>query len=262
MPVRPLFAAWMIVALGGVASAGADDPALVQKLKSAAKQYEQKKDAARGRALKEFDNQIAHLKTDRRLTPAARGDKVKEWTAARERFAETGRFPRDDQYANVELQYYLAVDRGFRPLTKLIDDVIADGVRTGKKETEAAGLKLREDIEQQLPGAGRITAPSVWRGTYTRSGAVIPYELHIGKRGASTFAGRVEDNAGAAGNWAFNVEGQTSGLSVEFVLTRSIRGKFKYFKLRGIVCDDRLIGTTQTRPGGKVVGVVVLRRGK
>jgi hypothetical protein len=187
---------------------------------------------------------------------------VKEWTTAREQFAQTGRFPRDDQYAGIELTYYLAVDRGFRPLTRLIDDVIADGVRTGNKETQSAGLKLREDLERQLPGAGQISAPSVWRGTFTRNKATIPYELHIGKRGASTFAGRVEDNPGVAGHWRYDVEGQTSGLSIEYVLTRSIRGKLRYFKLSGIICDDRLIGTVQHRPGGKVDGVVVLRLGK
>jgi hypothetical protein len=265
MFARPRFArsVLIVLAISALAANHADaDNALDGKLKSASQEFAQKKAAAKAKALKEFDLRIMRTKSGPSTTAAARAEKRNELTAARKVFEGSERFPTDDEYADIELRYYLAVNKAFLPLSKLINQTIDQGIRTNNKQLEESGLKLKANLESQIAGAEKLTFRSFWQGTFQRGGATIPYHLRITKRGDNSFKGHVEDNPGVAGNWAYDVEGQTSGLAVQFVMTRSVRGKFRAVTVNGIVSGDRLIGqVTQAVGKGKpTAGLIVLRR--
>jgi hypothetical protein len=241
------------------------DPEVARKLKSASQEFTQKKEQAKEQVLREFDTAISRARTTSGLTPAARADRVKELTAARKSFVEHGRFPPDDEYAGIELKYYLALNKAFLPLVRIADSVIDDGIKLQNKELEESGLKLRATLQGQLPGT-KLESDSLWRGTLHRpNGSTIPYHLHIGRLSeGGSFKGHVEDNPGVPGNWGYDVAGQISGLGVEFALTKSTRGDFTAVRALGIVSGDRMIleiiHAVKRKPGNKML--VILKRAR
>jgi hypothetical protein len=78
------------------------------------------------------------------------------------------------------------------------------------------------------------------------------------------FKGHVEDNPGVAGNWSYDVEGQTRALGVEFSMSKSLRGNFTAVKVEGIVSGDRLIASIESVAGKGKPGkaLIVLKRVK
>ena len=113
-------------------------------------------------------------------------------------------------------------------------------------------------------------APLSFTRTYEdRGGGTIPYHLRIQKVGAGgSFSGHVEDNPGVAGNWAYDVDGQMSGVAIEFVMTRSLRGQFKAVKAQGIVSGERIIAnvtqvaTGELKKGRSTTGLIILQLAK
>ncbi len=200
------------------------------------------------------------------MTPAARADKLDHWRKARDEFKTTGRLPADDEFAALELKYALKVNDAFVSLARVAEQEIDKGLKANNQQQVAAGRKLKAGLENQLPGGGPGNVGSRWQGTFQRGGGTIPYHLDVRPAGGSRFKGHVEDNAGVAGNWSYDVEGQTSGLGVEFAMTVPTRGDFVAVRANGVICGDRLIAeVTQLirgRKGRTEKGLLVLTRAK
>ncbi len=78
------------------------------------------------------------------------------------------------------------------------------------------------------------------------------------------FKGHVEDNPGVAGNWSYDVEGQTRALGVQYRLSKNRRGSFTAVSVDGIVSGDRLIANIVSVAGNGKRGsaLLVLKRVK
>jgi hypothetical protein len=241
------------------------DEVLIRNVKEASQTFASKKEDARKAALKDFDAAIRRTSVASGLTAAARADKVNALKEARKAFESSGTFPPDDEYVNIEFKYYLAVQKAFVPVVKIVDAAINEGIKAKDKNLEQTALKLKADLEKQLPG-NKLESNSHWHGTLQRpNGSTIPYHLHVQRRSdGGSFKGHVEDNPGVAGNWGYDIDGQTSGLGVEFALTRSTRGDFTAIRANGIVSGDRMIAevvqVVKKKSPSKVL--IVLRRVK
>ena len=245
-------------------SAPADDLPLNldKKLKDAGLKFAKDKQVAADAAVREFKKLSAAYGREAGLTPAARADKMKATDDARKGFEGTGQFPGDDEYAGIALGYYLAVNKAYLPLNKLLNDEILTGIRKQNEAHRDAARKLLDSVEKQVPGTDRLTAGSRWEGTLTRPGGTIRYRLTVGKQDGNTFVGHVEDNVGVAGNWSYDLAGQTSGLEVGWAMTKSTRGKFNRVHARGVVNGDRLIAEVVSQSGksAPAKGLLVLDR--
>jgi hypothetical protein len=241
------------------------DEVLIRNVKEASQNFARKKEDARKAALRDFDTAIRRASVAPGLTAAARADKVNALKEAKKTFEASGTFPPDDEYVSIEFKYYLAVHKAFVPVIKIVNSAIDEGIKSEDEDLEKTGLKLKADLEKQLPG-NKLEAESRWHGTLHRpNGSTIPYHLHVHKRSdGGSFKGHVEDNPGVAGNWGYDIDGQTSGLGVEFALTRSTRGNFTAVRANGIVSGDRMIAevaqAVKGKPQTKVL--IVLRRVK
>jgi hypothetical protein len=264
---RPFLTASLaaILALSSAVHARADE-VLIRNVKEASQTFARRKGEARKAALADFDTAIRLVGKAPGLTPAAQSDKVEALKEARKTFEASGSFPPDDEYVAIEFKYFDAVNKAFVPLIKTVNKAISEGIRTNDKKLEQIGLNLKANLEKQLPGT-KLEANSRWHGTLHRpNGSTIPYHLHVGKVGSGgSFRGHVEDNPGVAGNWGYDIEGQTSGLGVEFALTKSTRGDFTAVRANGIISGDRMIAEVahvvkKKKPGNKVL--IVLRRVK
>ena len=270
---RYLFVAGMFLSGMPQGVAAADKPkaltqaekeSLQEKLDKAQSVFLEKKDAVKTKALACFDAEITKTNGLKGLTPAARADRKARWTDARGTFREWGKFPTDDEFALIELQYYLAIDDAFRLFSKASDEVIHRGNRAEDQEIVAAGLNMKRALEEKWLGESKLEARTKWAGTFTRYGKTIPYELTIRDvEDGGSFKGHVEDNNGVQGNWSYDVEGQRTGIVVEYRMTTLTEGKFTAVQARGIVSGDRLIAEVrQTVAKGKVhSGTLILKRG-
>lgn len=244
----------------------AADAAWAKKWVQKSKEFATQRDQARAVVVARFDAAIAAVDSQKTLTPAARTDRRKELQAGKETFEKTGAFPRDDDFVAAQFDYALKVNKAALPLATLIDEVIEEGAKTKDVSLEKQGLKMKQDLETQLGGASRLVAGSQWHGELRHAGGgTIPYHLSVGKMGdGGLFKGHVEDNPGVAGNWSYNVEGQTRALGVEYKMSKSVRGNFSSVYVNGIVSGDRLIAKVKQAAGkGKpTTSTVVLRRVK
>ena len=257
---RPVVVAIALFVVAPVASAG--DTELEKRLKEAVNEFARKREDAKTQALLDIDKAITKVRNAKGLTAAARMDKLKEYEDAKSTFASKAEFTRDEEdFVLLELKYNRAVNKGFVPCAKLADEVIEKGNKAADTELAAKGLQMKKDVEGQLPGVGKMTAGSKWHGTFTRGGATIPYHLNLNKAGAGgSFRAHVDDNPGAGGHWYYDVEGQTSGLGVEFALSTVGRGNLKAFVAKGVVSGDRLIAEVSQSTGKNLtLGVLVLK---
>src|SRR4029077_1342453 len=202
-----------------------------------------RRERARATVLSDFDKAIDKVDRQKGLTPAARTDRRKELQAARKTFEKDGTFPPDDEFAAIELAYFKKINKAAIPVSRLIDEVIEKGSKTKNDALEERGLKMKTHLEERLGAANRLEGNSVWHGQLRRAdGQTIPYHLYIGKKGGGgLFKGHVEDNPGVAGNWAYDVEGQTRALGVQYKMSKNLRGNFTAVSVEGIVSGNRLI---------------------
>ena len=253
----------VVIALA-TTNAVAADSSIVKQLDKAADAFADRRKTAQESTLREFDKLAGLVSANKSLTPGARRDKLGEVSAAKSRFIRNGTFPPDDEYAELELKYWLALNTAFMPLEKAINQAMESG-----DEARDKAQSLKASVESLLLGRNKVTSGSLWRGTFDRGGATIPYHLRIQKVGAGgSFSGHVEDNPGVAGNWAYDVDGQMSGVAIEFVMTRSLRGQFKAVKAQGIVSGDRIIAnvtqmtTGEVKKGRSTTGLIILKLAK
>ena len=232
------------------------------RLKDAGVVFNKNVDTSKKFIVSEFDHSINRIKLAPGLTAAARKDKMDDWTKAKKLFEESNKFPDDDEFAELELKYYVSVNKAFMPIAAIINQNIELGNQSKNTKMAEEGMELKSKLEKQMLGTNNFNANSKWHGTLLRGKDTIPYHLNIGRKTESgTFKGHVEDNPGIAGNWAYDVEGQTSGLGVNFALTKSVRGKFQAVQVLGVVSGDRLIAEVSQTTGGKVTkGLIVLHR--
>lgn len=232
-----------------------------KQVRDAREKFTKSVETAKKNVLNEYGRTIASLRASSALTESARKDKVEQWTNARKLFETKTLFPLEDEFAATELNYFLAVSNAFAPVAKLYNDKIKSANKAGNGQLADETLQAKSELAEKLLGVTRFSAYSRWHGTFERGGATIPYHLNVGKKAeGGTFTGHVEDNPGVAGNWAYDVEGQTEGLGVEFVMTKSLRGNFKEVRVTGIVSGDRLIANVTQSTGGKPgTGLLILR---
>jgi hypothetical protein len=238
-------------------------PAWQKKWDDAHKQLESKRKSAESAVLRDFDRAVDSVGRAKGLTPAARTDRRNDLQAARKAFEENRVFPGDDEYAAIELNYFTVLNKAALPLFRLVDQLIEKGSKAGDQDLENRGLKMKADLEKELGGSVKLVANSLWQGTLRDSGGhTIPYHLWVGKVGSGgLFKGHVEDNPGVAGNWAYDVEGQSEGLGVQYKMSNSVRGSFTSISAVGIVSGNRLIvNSTQSVSRGKPVTVLVVVR--
>jgi hypothetical protein len=255
----------LLVLMLSAAPLTAADSAVAKRLNSAVETFAERKKAAQADALREFDKLSGRVSGNKSLTAGARRDVLDEIAAAKSQFARTQTFPADDEYAGMELKYCLAINAAFLPLDKAINQAIESGERFDDLAVIGQAQKIKANVETLVLGRDKVTAGSLWRGTFDRGGGTIPYHLRIQKKGTGgSFSGHVEDNPGVAGNWAYDVDGQMSGLALEYAMTKSIRGQFKAVKVEGIVSGNRIIGqVTQVAGNGKPQqGLIILRLAK
>ncbi len=189
------------------------------RLKEAGVVFYKNVDTSKKYIVSEFDRSINRIKSAPGLTAAARKDKMDDWTKAKKLFEESTKFPDDDEFAELELKYYVSVNKAFMPIAAIINQSIELGNQGNNAKMAEEGMELKSKLEKQMLGTNNFTANSKWHGTFRRGKDTIPFHLNIGKKTESgTFKGHVEDNPGIAGNWAYDVEGQTSGLGVNFAL--------------------------------------------
>jgi len=255
---------WLSIATTSTPSTVAADSATTKQLDKAADAFADRRKTARESTLREFDKLAGLVAANKSLTPGARRDKLDEVAAAKSRFVRNGIFPPDDEYAELELKYWLALNTAFMPLEKAMNQAIDGG-----DEARDKARSMKASVESLLLGRKKVTDGSLWRGTFDRGGSTIPYHLRIQKVGAGgSFSGHVEDNPGVAGNWAYDVDGQMSGVAIEFVMTRSLRGQFKAVKAQGIVSGDRIIAnvtqitTGEMQKGRSTTGLIILQLAK
>jgi len=244
-----------------LAQIAAADSSIAKRLNSAVETFAERKKSAQADTLRDFDKLSGKVSGNRSLTPGARRDKLDEIAAAKSQFARTQTFPSDDEYAGMELKYCLAINAAFVPLERAINQAIESGERFDDLAVIGQAQKIKANVETLVLGRDKVAAGSLWIGTFDRGGATIPYHLRIQKKGTGgSFSGHVEDNPGVAGNWAYDVDGQMSGLALEYVMTKSIRGQFKAVKVEGIVSGNRIIGQVTQSTGGKPQqGLIILR---
>lgn len=249
-----------------MAAAEPPESPLAKQLVQKSKEFERKVATAKADVDRKFTARVGEIRRDTRLLPAARADKLDQWKKAQGEFKASGRFLADDEFAGMELEYSLAVNKAFLPLAKQAEEEIDKGLKADNKERVDAGRKLKASLENQLPGGAAGGLGKLWKGTFSRGGGTIPYHLEVRPAGGSRFKGHVEDNVGVAGNWSYDVEGQSSGLGVEFAMSACTRGDFISVRAAGVICGDRLIAeVTQLirgRKGKPEKGLLVLNRAK
>jgi hypothetical protein len=216
-----------------------------------------------------FDKVIALVDRAPGLPALDRIERRKQLQAARTDFERKGTFPSDDDFAGIELEYYLKINSGAVPVSLMIDEVIEKGSRKKNDDLEKRGLKMKEALEEKLGGASRLVGRSVWEGQLFRSdGKTIPYRLEVEMGKGGSFKGHVEENPGVAGN-RYDVEGQTRVLGVKYEMSKSLRGNLIALSGDGIVSGDRLIANIALVEGigtpavpNAVPGRIVLKRVK
>src|SRR5207248_1148687 len=75
------------------------------------KEFSAGRDRARATVLRNFDQAIEKVDRQKGLTPAARTDRRRQLQAARTTFERSGTFPPDDDFAAIELDYFMRVNK-------------------------------------------------------------------------------------------------------------------------------------------------------
>lgn len=213
-----------------------------ESLARAVDKFEKKRESERSKIVKKIDGKIRQI--DRLQFDAnAKVNRRLELTKAKERFERSGYFPADGSLLDLQFNYYKALADNFKPIHKIYESEIETAFRSGKDSAAERLVKSKAELEQRLLDVVPLTGNAVWRGTLLRSnGETIAYELHIAKSSATgSFAGVVEDNAGVGGHWRYEVEGQRTGINVQFDLTKSLRGKFVRVQAVGYIVGNIMI---------------------
>jgi hypothetical protein len=233
---------------------------LNRKLSAAMKDFTDRKAQAREQALRGFDNLAAKARTAPGVPAAARADKVKEVAEARAAFEQSEKFPKDPEYIDVQVKYFTELNKGYKPLSKLFDQLLDQALKAGDKETLEQAGKMKADLDKQLPGGALLQADAQWKGNSYRKDRTERFELKIEKRTGSTFKGHVRDFTVFGGFPEYDVEGTVDGLEVKFYASKFTRGEVGTVRVEALLAGDRLIGTvtSTTRRGQTTAGSLVL----
>jgi hypothetical protein len=255
----------LLLALAGLVAAPAagqrePEPPWAKQWKQKRQNYAAARDAAQRAALREFDRAIAGVAKLKGLSPTARIDRRNELQDARKLFARAGEFPPEDSYAGIQLRYFLTLNRAALPVAKMVDEWLERASKAGDPVLEERWLTLKAEWERELGATSTLVQNSLWHGTLRDgSGRTIPYHLYIGKMGSGgSFRGHIEDNPGVAGNWSYDVEGQTRVFGVAYRMSRSLRGSFTAVSVDGIVSGDRLIAQITSAVGRKTATALIM----
>ena len=110
-------------------------------------------------------------------------------------------------------------------------------VKEGYQDLIVGIKKFQYDLTRETSEVDKQGSNSNWLGTLTEPGGrTKPYRLAIqaiGEGGA--FKETVADNIGVSDHWTYDIEGQTSGTALEFILTKNTRGNFTDVRVQGFV---------------------------
>jgi hypothetical protein len=250
----------------GVAHAQFDQdvPALTRKLDDATNHFAEAKQRAKTAASAGFDKMIGLVKNSK-IPATVKADKISELTKAKKEFESNGVFPSDAEFVNVQLKYYLEINKSYRPLSKLHDQLMDAALKSNDEKQQAKLQERRKSLDAQLPGVGALTPGSQWSGTLALNGGNnVRYHLRVDRVTGSVFRAQATDNPSVANHPEYQVEGSVDGLAVKFRLAKVVQGGTVAAAFNGILTGDRMIGTfDQANAKGKhYPGVITLNLGR
>jgi hypothetical protein len=241
-----------------------DVAALTKKLDEATKHFAEVKQRARASASAGFEKMIAQVKYGK-MSASVKADKISELSNAKKEFDDSGAFPADTEYVQLQLKYFLEINKSYRPLSKLHDQLLDVAIKSNDASERDKLQERRRALDAQLPGVGAFTAGSQWYGTLSLTGGGnVKYHVRVDKLTGSVFRAHVWDNPSATNHPEYQVEGSIDGLAVKFRMSKVIQGGTVAAAFSGILTGDRMIGTLdQANAKGKhFPGIITLSLGK
>ena len=246
------------------AQSESETASLTKTLDEATKHFNEVKQKAKATTAAGFDRMIGQVKSSRQPS-TVKADKVSEIAKAKKDFDANGTFPADAEYVNLQLKYYLEINKSYRSLSKLQNQLMEAALKNNDDKLQTKLQKLRKALDADLPGAGSFTAGSQWFGTLSLSnGGNVKYNLRIDKLTGTVFRGYVWDNPSVANHPEYQVEGSLDGLVVKFKISKVVQGGTVTAVFSGILTGDRMIGNFDqaNAKGKRFPGVVSLSLGK
>lgn len=235
-------------------------PSLAQKLDDAARHFDEARGKAKATALANFDKMIGQVKSGK-MPATVKADKLTELTRAKKQFEDNGAFPAESEYANLQLKYYLELNKSYRALSRLHDQLMEAALKNKDEPLRIRLQERRRTLDAQLPGAGSFTAGSQWFGTLSlTAGTNLKFNVHVDKLTGSVFHASVGNTTNVATHPKYLVEGVLDGLAVKFNATKIVQGDTTSAVFNGILAGNRMIGTLDqvTSKGKHASGTVTL----
>ena len=238
--------------------------ALTKRLDEAAANFNESKQKARASALTGFDRLAGQIKNGKG-SATTKTDKITEITNAKKEFADSGAFPADGEYAQLQMRYYLDINKSYRPLARLQDELLDIALKTNDDKLRDTVREKKKALDAELPGSSSFAMGSHWTGTLAlTTGSTDKLNLRVEKRTGSVFRAHVIDKPSTANHPEYLAEGTLDGLAVKFKLNKVIQGSTIVATFTGILAGNRLLGTLDqaTNKGKRMTGFVTLSLGK
>ncbi|QDT53869.1 hypothetical protein Pan44_18950 [Caulifigura coniformis] len=236
--------------------------ALQKTLQERLGQFEENRKTIDRQVLADFDRAIVQAGRGR-ASAASVVDQKLELEKAKADFEAFQSFPESDEYAVMELDYRLKVNRKFLPVGQAIDSLVKYANRSNDPDRLEEAVRIKEEYETKYLGGCDLPDESRWLGTYDRKGRSVIYELAINEvRAGGTFDGHVESNKRLRVHPSYDVKGTRNGAAIEFAMTSRQQGMVTAFTAKGVVSGNRIIANVDQRmqDGEQWKGTLVLTR--
>jgi hypothetical protein len=242
----------------------AEIAALNKRLDDSTSQFKESKEKAKASALVGFDRLAVQARNGKH--PAAiKANKVAEINAAKKEFDTSGTFPADDEFVPLQLKYYQDINKSYRSLTKLHDQLLEITLKSTDEKFRESIEEKRRMLDAEFPGPGSFAAGSLWRGSVSlTTGGTEKLNLQIEKLTGGVFRARVISKRSSANHPEYLADGTLEGLAIKFKLAKVVQGTTLAASFSGILTGDRLIGILEqaSNKGKRSGGLVVLTPGK
>lgn len=233
---------------------------LMQKLDDATRHFSEARGKAKAAASANFDKLIAQVKSGK-MPATVKADKLTEVIKAKKQFQDDGTFLPESEYAQLQLKYYLEINKSYRALSKLHYQLMDAALKSKDEPLRMSLQERRRTLDAQLPGAGAFVAGSQWFGTLSlTTGTNLKFNLHVDKLTGSVFHASVGNTTTVATHPKYLVEGVLDGVAVKFNATKIMQGDTTSAVFNGILAGNRMIGTLDqvTARGKHTSGIVNL----
>ena len=254
-----------ILFIGLAVAATAAEPqwqSLQKTLQERIAQFGKNRDVIDKQVRAEFDQAIVQAGKGERMS-ATIADQKLELEKARNDFDALKMFPESDEYAAMELDYRLKVNRKFMPVSQALESLVKYANRANDSALIEEAVSLKEECEKKHLGGCLVPNGSKWLGTYDRRGRSVEYELTIQEvQAGGTFQGHVESNRRFRVHPSYDVVGRRAGAAIEFSMTASKHGTVTSFTAKGAVSGNRIIANVEQKMqnGDQWKGTLVLVR--